>query len=105
MKTYNEASVNAKTQAHEHEDKSDLIRSESQSTGPESQCRSQRVDDRKTKRKRKDVVHGEFWILSKMCYDHPTNRVSIEHANVEDERYKMLVQNNRLEIEVRGDVD
>lgn len=39
-RTYNEAAIDAKTQAHQHEDKSDLIRPESQGAWPESQCRS-----------------------------------------------------------------
>ena len=61
--TYNETTVDAKTQAHQHEDKSDLIRPESQRAWPESQCRSQRGDDCKTLRERKDVVHGKGGIF------------------------------------------
>lgn len=103
-KTYNEAAVDAKTQAHQHEDKSDLIRPESQGAWPKSQCRSQRVNDCKAQRKCKDVVHGEIGILSQMCHDHSANRVCIDQASVEDEGYKMVVKDNRLEVEIRGDM-
>ena len=39
-----------------------------------------------------------------MCHDHSANRVRIEHASVEHKRYKMVVQNDRLKVEVRGDM-
>lgn len=103
-RTYNEAAVDTKTQAHQHQDKSDLIRPGSQGTRPESQCRSQRVDDCEAQRECKDVVHGELGILGQMCHDHSANRVCIEQASVEDEGYEMMIQDNRLEIEVDSDM-
>ena len=48
-------------------------------------------------------MHGKLGVLSQMCYDHSADRVRIEHASVEDEGYKVVVQNNGLKIEVRGD--
>ena len=47
-------------------------------------------------------MHGELGILGKMCHDHSANRVGIEHASIEDERYEMVIQNDGLEVEVRG---
>lgn len=49
-------------------------------------------------------MHGKLGILSQMCHDHSANRVCIDQASIEDERDKMVVKDNRLEVEVRGDM-
>ena len=103
-KTYNEAAIDTNTQAHQHEDKSDLIRPESQGAWPQSQFWPQGVDDCKAQGERKDVVHGKFGVLSQMCHDHLPNRVCIEQASIENERYKMVVKDDRLEEQVHGDM-
>lgn len=103
-KTYNKTAVDTKTQAHQHKDKGNLIRPGSQGAWPESQCRSQRVNDCKAQRKRKDVVHGEVGILDQMRHDHLADRVCIEHASVKDERYKVVAKDDRLEVEICGNM-
>ena len=102
--TYNEATVDTKTQAHQHEDKSDLIRPKSQGAWPESQFWSQRVDNCKAQRKSKDVMHGELVILSQMCNDHLANGVCVEQTSIENERYEMVIKDDRLQVEVCGDM-
>lgn len=49
-------------------------------------------------------MHGELRILGKMCHDDSADQVSIEHASIKDERYEMVVQDDGLEIEVRGNI-
>ena len=88
--TYHEATIDAKTQAHEHKNKSDLIRPESQGARPKSQCRSQRINDCKAQRECEDVMHGKLRIFGQMGYNHSTNRVRIEHASIEDEGDEMV---------------
>ena len=49
-------------------------------------------------------MHGKSGILSQVCHDHLANRVCVKQASVEDERYEMVIEDDRLEVEVRGDM-
>ena len=49
-------------------------------------------------------MHGELGILGEMCHDHSANGIGIEHASIEYERYEMVVQNDGLEVEIRGNL-
>ena len=49
-------------------------------------------------------MHGELGVLGQMGHDHSADRVCVDQAGVEDEGDQVVVQDDRLEVEVHGDM-
>ena len=96
--------TDSKTQAGEHE--GNLVLSITQSTRPAEtdvllQERPQTVNDTEEQRQDQHVRHGEGR-LGQMSSDHLADRVGVDKTDIEDERHKVLAQNDRLKEEVGG---
>ena len=96
--------TNCKAQAGEHE--GNLVLSITQSTRPAEpdvllQERTQTVNDTEEQRQDQNVSHGEGR-LGQMSSDHLADRVGVDETDVEDERHKVLAQNDRLKEEIGG---
>lgn len=102
--THDEAAIDSHTQAKQHENECDLIGRRAQSAGPESGERSQRVHDRKTQWQYKYVLHGKMWVLGQVSDNHHANGVGIDESSIEDEGYQVVIENDRVQVEVKGDL-
>ena len=98
-----ETSINPNPQSYSQKHKADLIDSTAQRARPQSDGRTDAVDDGQCEWEREDVVHGEFWVFDQVgCYD-GADRVGVYEADVECKGDQMVEKNDRLEVEVDGD--
>ena len=102
FETHHEAPINPDTQPQTQKDKRDLIDPTPQGTRPRTDRGTQRIEKPVDERDDEDVAVGKM-VLDEMGGDHLADAVGVDEADVEDEGHEVLVQDNRLQVEVGGD--
>jgi hypothetical protein len=104
---HDETSMYTYCQSQAHEDKSDLVDIGAQGTWPSYANMllkpwTKGVHDAVNERVDENITPREAGFCE-MRDDHATNRVRIDEASVEDERHQVVIEDNRLQVEVRRD--